>query len=482
MPRVWRLASARCRKSTSSTATSTTATERPRSLCLSRSQSAAQSATPPRPTSLGVDERLKGITNPAIRRLARRGGVKRISGLIYEETRGVLKVLLENTLRDAVTYCEHARRKTVSAMDIVHALKRQGRTLYGYGGPEGSWSRKRTPEEAENERVEKAARRLAFQAARRGERIPSNTQFRPQARQQVQAQQAQRPPPASPNAYKVVLVCNSGAAGLTRRMVQALGSRNIFLDSAIYPATIYGYLKTSFQLVATPNVGGRTKAAFMAARTYTVDQALALVGYNPATDFDDDFTEDDKKMLLSALIVTAYFRSNGKSEAQATTKAREWPTSSNAQRTAVRQSYLDIVTRNNANWRGQFLNDAIRALQANGILAAEPGDDDDAVINSDRNYEFYFNSTLTMRYDSAPTPFTASESTGTNPGGLPAPITLASLRNCTGSMRGEVEPDNTDSETGVRTELRTIGQFANMRGSRVYTEQVDNGFWVGVGM
>merc|ERR1711915_978126 len=28
-------------------------------------------------------------TKPAIRRLARRGGVKRISGLIYEETRGV---------------------------------------------------------------------------------------------------------------------------------------------------------------------------------------------------------------------------------------------------------------------------------------------------------------------------------------------------------------------------------------------------------
>ena len=37
---------------------------------------------------------LQGITKPAIRRLARRGGVKRISGLIYEETRGVLKVRL----------------------------------------------------------------------------------------------------------------------------------------------------------------------------------------------------------------------------------------------------------------------------------------------------------------------------------------------------------------------------------------------------
>ncbi|TKR79876.1 hypothetical protein L596_014032 [Steinernema carpocapsae] len=52
----------------------------------------------------------------AIRRLARRGGVKRISGLIYEETRGVLKVFLESVVRDAVTYCEHAKRKTVTAI------------------------------------------------------------------------------------------------------------------------------------------------------------------------------------------------------------------------------------------------------------------------------------------------------------------------------------------------------------------------------
>ncbi|XP_020611925.1 histone H4-like [Orbicella faveolata] len=62
------------------------------------------------------------------------GGVKRISGLIYEETRGVLKVFLENVIRDAVTYTEHAKRKTVTAMDVVYALKRQGRTLYGFGG------------------------------------------------------------------------------------------------------------------------------------------------------------------------------------------------------------------------------------------------------------------------------------------------------------------------------------------------------------
>eukprot|EP00057_Strongylocentrotus_purpuratus_P030478 XP_781796.2 PREDICTED: uncharacterized protein LOC576388 [Strongylocentrotus purpuratus] len=87
-------------------------------------------------------DNIQGITKPAIRRLARRGGVKRISGLIYEETRGVLKVFLENVIRDAVTYCEHAKRKTVTAMDVVYALKRQGRTLYGFGGRKSSESRR----------------------------------------------------------------------------------------------------------------------------------------------------------------------------------------------------------------------------------------------------------------------------------------------------------------------------------------------------
>ena len=45
-----------------------------------------------------------------------------------------MQVFLENVIRDAVTYTEHARRKTVTAFDVVYALKRQGRTLYGFGG------------------------------------------------------------------------------------------------------------------------------------------------------------------------------------------------------------------------------------------------------------------------------------------------------------------------------------------------------------
>jgi len=77
---------------------------------------------------------IQGITKPAIRRLARRGGVKRLSGTIYEETRGALKIFLEDVIRDAVAYTEHARRRTVSTLDVVYALKRSGRTLYGFGG------------------------------------------------------------------------------------------------------------------------------------------------------------------------------------------------------------------------------------------------------------------------------------------------------------------------------------------------------------
>ncbi|MCJ8743455.1 hypothetical protein PDJAM_G00094240 [Pangasius djambal] len=79
-------------------------------------------------------DNIQGITKPAIRRLARRAGVMRIFGLIYEETCSVIKIFLENVIRDAVTYTEHAKRKTVTTMDVVNAVKRQGGTLYSFGG------------------------------------------------------------------------------------------------------------------------------------------------------------------------------------------------------------------------------------------------------------------------------------------------------------------------------------------------------------
>ena len=72
------------------------------------------------------------ITKPAARRLARRGGVKRISSNIYEEMRGIQRISLEQILRDAIVYAEHSRRKTVMVSDVIHSLRLNGRSLYGF--------------------------------------------------------------------------------------------------------------------------------------------------------------------------------------------------------------------------------------------------------------------------------------------------------------------------------------------------------------
>ena len=69
-------------------------------------------------------DNIQGVTKGAIQRLAQVAGVKRISGLVYEEIRGVLKVYLENVLKNAILYTEHSRRKTVSVEDVEAALNR----------------------------------------------------------------------------------------------------------------------------------------------------------------------------------------------------------------------------------------------------------------------------------------------------------------------------------------------------------------------
>ncbi|AOW06434.1 histone-fold-containing protein [Yarrowia lipolytica] len=74
----------------------------------------------------------KGINKPTIRRLARRGGVKRISSNIDPDSRDIVKDVIKQVLGDALFYTHHARRNTVTGVDVVHALKRQGRPLYGF--------------------------------------------------------------------------------------------------------------------------------------------------------------------------------------------------------------------------------------------------------------------------------------------------------------------------------------------------------------
>ncbi|KAI2635087.1 putative histone H4 [Xylaria nigripes] len=77
-------------------------------------------------------DNILGITKPAIRRLARRGGVKRISATIYDEARSVLRKRLTEIIRDCVTYTEYRQAKTITINDVLHSLRRQGRPIYGF--------------------------------------------------------------------------------------------------------------------------------------------------------------------------------------------------------------------------------------------------------------------------------------------------------------------------------------------------------------
>ncbi|CAK3925828.1 histone H4 [Lecanosticta acicola] len=78
-------------------------------------------------------DNIQGVTKGDIRRLARRGGVKRISGMIYDETRTTLRRHLEMLLKDIAAVVQVAGRKTVCVSDVVFVLNRLGRPIYGFG-------------------------------------------------------------------------------------------------------------------------------------------------------------------------------------------------------------------------------------------------------------------------------------------------------------------------------------------------------------
>lgn len=76
-----------------------------------------------------IRDSIKGISDPAIERLLRRGGVVRISKLAYPEIRGVMKDWTSKIVKDMVLFTEHNRRKTVSIEDLEAALDNNGISL-----------------------------------------------------------------------------------------------------------------------------------------------------------------------------------------------------------------------------------------------------------------------------------------------------------------------------------------------------------------
>jgi histone H4 len=84
-----------------------------------------------RKTKISEKQNILEITNPDIRRLARKAGVMRISKDIYHKSKTLIKDDVTNILKDAIVYTENSKRKTISTMDIVYTLRRKGFNIYG---------------------------------------------------------------------------------------------------------------------------------------------------------------------------------------------------------------------------------------------------------------------------------------------------------------------------------------------------------------
>ena len=108
-------------------------TKRPKKQHNTRSQTARKNAEKRGEKRVEKYKPLEQVAkHSAVRRLARRGGAKRISARLYEEARGIMKNFVTGLVKDSEAYTENGKRNTVSAMDVVHALRKRGRFLYGY--------------------------------------------------------------------------------------------------------------------------------------------------------------------------------------------------------------------------------------------------------------------------------------------------------------------------------------------------------------
>ena len=86
-------------------------------------------------TRRAVDhDNFQAIPDPAFRRLARAVGITRIARDVYPETRELIRVLAYDVLKIADTYAEHGKRKTITGMDMIYALKRMGMAIYNVDG------------------------------------------------------------------------------------------------------------------------------------------------------------------------------------------------------------------------------------------------------------------------------------------------------------------------------------------------------------
>lgn len=107
---------------------------------------------------------IEGVTKPAITRLANQAGVPRLSGLVHEDVRDVVRVEVEKLIKAAVAYMEHAKRKTLSSEDFLNAYENvNGKKFYG-SAPEKGCDVYHRAEKAKGEKKRKTSpKKIAVQ-------------------------------------------------------------------------------------------------------------------------------------------------------------------------------------------------------------------------------------------------------------------------------------------------------------------------------
>ena len=75
---------------------------------------------------------IHGISRPAFWRLAWKGGVECMSGLIYKECCGVLQMFLKLVIQDIIIFTQYCECKMVMPINVIFAWKQHGRNVYGF--------------------------------------------------------------------------------------------------------------------------------------------------------------------------------------------------------------------------------------------------------------------------------------------------------------------------------------------------------------
>ena len=74
---------------------------------------------------------IDAISKPALKRLARRAGVKRLNSDVYPWARTLLKEFIESVITPAILHTKSRKQNTVRPRDVLKALQGQGIKMYG---------------------------------------------------------------------------------------------------------------------------------------------------------------------------------------------------------------------------------------------------------------------------------------------------------------------------------------------------------------